>query len=37
MQSNDFSLKICVLKIWLNKYDLGFHFWAEIKHDKEMS
>lgn len=36
MQSNYFFLKICILIIWLNKYDPGFHFWAELKHEKEM-
>lgn len=37
MQSNGFFLKIYILIIWLSKYDPGFHFWAEIKHEKEMS
>lgn len=37
MQSNGFFLKIYYLIIWLSKYDPGFHFWAEIKHEKEMS
>lgn len=36
MQSNDFFLKIRILIIWLNKYDPGFHFCPELKHEKEM-
>lgn len=35
MQSNDFFLKIRILIIWLNKYDPGFHFWPELKHEWE--
>lgn len=37
MQSNDFFLKIYILTIWLSKHDPGFHFRAEITHEKEMS